>query len=85
MNNWQIIQKKQSLKNIFTEQPIIGLRRNPNLRQKLVRAKLKPSTQPGHNPTPNPNPNPNPNQQLTTQPPNINPNQQNLMLTLTTK
>ena len=62
MNNWQIIQKKQSLKNIFTEQPIIGLRRNPNFRQKLVRAELKPSTQPGHNPTPNPNPN----QQLTT-------------------
>jgi len=26
---------------IFTQRPVIGLKRNPNLRNKLVRAKLK--------------------------------------------
>ena len=77
LDNWHIIQKKQSLKNIFTEKPIIGLRRNPNLRQKLVRAKLKPTTPsdpnptPNLNPTPTPTPNPNTNSNPT---PNTNPN-----------
>jgi len=40
-NNWDMIHRSKQLQMIFTQRPVIGLKRNPNLRNKLVRAKLK--------------------------------------------
>ena len=41
-DNWKLIQEHPTLKNIFPETPIVAFRKNPSLRNKLVRAKLKP-------------------------------------------
>ena len=53
----QIIKKHWKFRSIFPEPPVIAYRNNPSLKQKLVRAKLKPiaetteleDTQPNHN------------------------------------
>ena len=36
-----MIHCSKQLQMIFTQRPVIGLKRNPNLRNKLVRAKLQ--------------------------------------------
>ena len=40
--HWNLIKQNQTLRQIFPDPPIIAFRRNPSLRNKLVRAKLKP-------------------------------------------
>ena len=44
LHNWEIIEKSDYLRNIFSKKPIIAFRRNKNLRDTLVRARLRPST-----------------------------------------
>ena len=41
-NNWKLTQEHPTLRNIFPETPIVAFKRNPSLRNKLVRSKLKP-------------------------------------------
>ena len=40
-NNWDMIYRSKQLQMIFTQRPVIRLKQNPNLWNKLVRAKLK--------------------------------------------
>jgi len=40
-NNWDMIHKCKRLQMIFTQWPVIRLKRMPNLQNKLVRAKFK--------------------------------------------
>ena len=55
--HWKLIKNNKTLRSIFPEPPVIAYRNNPSLKQKLVRAKLKPiaetteleDTQPNHN------------------------------------
>ena len=57
--HWKLIQQNSTLRELFPEPPTIAYRRNPSLRNKLVRAKLKPlesTSQSTLDPLPNHNP-----------------------------
>lgn len=43
-HNWDLIEKSNYLEKIFPRKPIIAFRRNKNLRDSLVRARLKPTS-----------------------------------------
>ena len=79
--HWKRVLNNPYLKIIFPSKPIIAQRTAPNLRNKLIRAKLQPMES-DTSLTPNPNPNRNPNPNKNTYPsitpiPNPNPNQEN--------
>ena len=71
--HWKPVLQNQSLRSIFPTNPIIAQRTAPSLRNKLVRAKLRPLEKPPQE-TPSPNQTPYPNQ---TPSPNQDPNKIN--------
>ena len=70
--HWKPILKNKSLRPIFPNNPIIAQRTAPSLRNKLVRAKLRPLKEPNQGTqSPNPNQTPPPNHQTLS--PNLTP------------
>ena len=45
MKHWKVMQQQPRLRTIFSEEPIVAFRKNQSLRNKLVSARLKPSTE----------------------------------------
>ena len=69
-DSWKELHTNERLRNIFPEPPRIAYKKNPSLRNKLVRAKLPPFE---GNPSSNPDPSPNPGPDLNSDP-NPGPN-----------